>query len=403
MEKSAIILVPDNSGLQYIYGMPAVRRLVILVKRLEFRPVHLIGHLNAYKPILLDLIPENDFHEIGASKSPIDIVNQMDLGDHQRILLMRADLVVDSRSLDLMIRTGNEKKKVVMTGDQRAGQDRLYLVGAGDVGPIVDSLWSPESSGFKMPEMDSCLQGAFGVPHAIGEGEGGRRISETKLLKALSLQSADDGFLARHVDRRISRFFSMRLSRTRVTPNHITILGVTIGMLGAFFLSQADYGSHVLGGVLFLLCVVVDGMDGEVARLKLQESEWGHYFDIISDNAVHVAIFVGIAVGLYRETGDFTYLKDLFFLLAGFALCVVSVYYNILRRDPEELNRSPWILRMMALMANRDFAYLLLALAIVNRLSWFFKGAVVGTFVFCGLLWVVGILENRAERERSKQ
>ena len=49
----------------------------------------------------------------------------------------------------------------------------------------------------------------------------------------------------------------------------------------------------------------------------------------------------------------------------------------------------------MALLTNRDFAYLVAAFALFHRLDWFFIGTAVGTFLFAGTLWVINLYEKR--------
>lgn len=401
MEKTAIILAPDDRGLQLVYGMPAIRRLVLLVHRLGIHSVQVVGRLNPYLSVLSGLVPSHAFHEAEDRASLAHLVERLGFHDGERVLILRANVVVDSPSLARLLQEENKKKVVLLTGQGKTGPDRLFLASPGDILPILQALWSCEPLDSKIEETASCLEGAGGLPHAIGEGEESG-VSEDQLLKALAAQTkSNDGFLARTVDRRISRFFSKRFAHTRITPNQITMIGVTIGLLGAYFLAQPNYGARLLGAFLFLLCVIVDGVDGEVARLKLQETPFGHYLDIITDNVVHVVLFVAVALGLYRETGDGGYMRALLFLLAGFVLCAVSVYYLILRLEPDELRRSPGTLRLMALMANRDFAYLLVALALVNRLSWFLKGAAVGSFLFAAALWAVSLFGPRAPKDQT--
>jgi hypothetical protein len=102
-----------------------------------------------------------------------------------------------------------------------------------------------------------------------------------------------------------------------------------------------------------------------------------------------------MAFGLYNETDNVIYLYALWFLMGGFCLCVVSVYYCILRRSPDEIKRSPRLLRLMALLTNRDFAYLVAALAVVHRLDWFLIGSAAGTYLFAFTLWAISIHETR--------
>lgn len=153
---------------------------------------------------------------------------------------------------------------------------------------------------------------------------------------------------------------------------------------------------QIFGSLLFLFCIIVDGVDGEIARLKMQESPFGHQLDVIADNIVHSAIFVGLALGLYRVSGDPLYLHLLGILLGGFALCGIAVYQCILKRSSNELEQSGLALRIMALMSNRDFAYILVVLALIGRLHWFLIGAAGGTYLFAAVLWLINFHEKRA-------
>jgi 1L-myo-inositol 1-phosphate cytidylyltransferase / CDP-L-myo-inositol myo-inositolphosphotransferase len=139
-------------------------------------------------------------------------------------------------------------------------------------------------------------------------------------------------------------------------------------------------------------------VDGEVARLKLMETRFGHYLDITTDNLVHLAVFVGIAYGQYNETESVLYIWALWALLGGFLLCVLAVYHCILCEDEATLKQSPRVLRLMEMVTNRDFAYLLAFLALVDRLHWFVIGASLGTYAFAAGLW---FLSSREKQKRT--
>ncbi len=226
-------------------------------------------------------------------------------------------------------------------------------------------------------------------PYLLPSGEAGPREAESRLINALAEATREsDGFLTRMVDRRISRRISPWLARWGIRPNWITLMGTLIGLTGAWLLSQATYEAHLAGTLMFLAAVIVDGVDGEVARLALQESVFGHYLDIITDNLVHVAVFVGLALGLSRATGDASYLYALLGLLGGFGLCALSVYQILLKAEGSQ--KGSRITRWLGVLANRDFAYLLVALALINRLAFFLWGAMIGSYVFAVSLWVLG-------------
>ncbi|MEJ5328780.1 MAG: CDP-alcohol phosphatidyltransferase family protein [Desulfobaccales bacterium] len=221
--------------------------------------------------------------------------------------------------------------------------------------------------------------------------------AEARLVAALAAATQEsDGFLARWVDRPLSRRLSPRLAAWGVPPNAVTLAGVSIGLAGAFLLALAVYPAQVAGALLFWAAVVLDGVDGEVARLSLKESRFGHYLDIITDNLVHVGVFVGLAVGLYRQAPDARHLYALGLLLIGFGLCALAVYM-VLGRQDQAAEGTP-AERLITALNSRDFAYLILLLAVANRLHWFLWGAAVGTYVFAGLLFTLGRRADRAGR-----
>ncbi len=65
---------------------------------------------------------------------------------------------------------------------------------------------------------------------------------------------------------------------------------------------------------------------GSLRDSRLKETVLGHYLDIVGDNVVHVAVFFGIALGLYRHTSDPVYVYALGVLLCGFGLCALAVH-----------------------------------------------------------------------------
>ena len=238
------------------------------------------------------------------------------------------------------------------------------------------------------PDSPSASGGVL-LPYLLPSGEAGPREAESRLINALAEATREsDGFLTRMVDRRISRRISPWLARWGIRPNWITLMGTSIGLTGAWLLSQAMYAAHLAGTLLFLAAVIVDGVDGEVARLTLQESVFGHYLDIFTDNLVHFAVFVGLALGLSRATGDVRHLFALLGLLGGFGLSLLSVYQVLLKAGDSQ--KGSRVTRWLGALANRDFAYLLVALALINKLAFFLWGAMIGSYVFAVSLWVVG-------------
>jgi phosphatidylglycerophosphate synthase len=110
-----------------------------------------------------------------------------------------------------------------------------------------------------------------------------------------------DATLARF-NRRMSLPVSIALIRTPVTANQISVMLVGIGLYSAWLFSLGHYWTGVLGGFLSLAASVLDGCDGEIARLKYQESALGCWIETFGDYSYYIAIFIGLTVGAVRQT-----------------------------------------------------------------------------------------------------
>ncbi len=88
------------------------------------------------------------------------------------------------------------------------------------------------------------------------------------------------------------------LVKTPVTPNQITALRLISGLGAAalYAIGTAPW-THV-GGALFVLSVLLDRADGELARLGGKTSPGGHAFDLIADAVCNALVLVGIGWGL---------------------------------------------------------------------------------------------------------
>jgi 1L-myo-inositol 1-phosphate cytidylyltransferase / CDP-L-myo-inositol myo-inositolphosphotransferase len=105
-----------------------------------------------------------------------------------------------------------------------------------------------------------------------------------------------DGLVSRTINRRISLAITGLFIDTKLTPNQMTIVANIIGAFGVYFTWQGTWGTLALGAFLVQMQSVLDGCDGEIARLKFQSSRMGEWLDNVLDDTVNV--LYGLALGV---------------------------------------------------------------------------------------------------------
>lgn len=123
--------------------------------------------------------------------------------------------------------------------------------------------------------------------------------AEGVLLRGLS-KSDEDGFVSRYLNRPLSRRISERLARTSIRPNTITVLSFLACLGGALLFCTGEYLGALLAGLLVQFASVLDGCDGEIARLKFMSTRFGGWFDTILDRYADTAITLGICYGAWQ-------------------------------------------------------------------------------------------------------
>jgi CDP-diacylglycerol--glycerol-3-phosphate 3-phosphatidyltransferase len=80
-------------------------------------------------------------------------------------------------------------------------------------------------------------------------------------------------------------------NRLGLTPNTMTMLGLLGNTVGAFFLARGDM---LTGGLLVLLMTPIDALDGTMARLRGESSDFGAFVDSVSDRYSELIIYGGL-------------------------------------------------------------------------------------------------------------
>jgi phosphatidylglycerophosphate synthase len=255
---------------------------------------------------------------------------------------------------------------------------QVAVVDTGDPKPVLDAAGRTGAAELlvALRERFTVVEGAADVKGRFPLGSAGDLpAAETWLLRGLIKDT--EGFMSRHVERRISLALTRRLVWTSVTPNALTLACLVIGLAGApFFLSSAP-ALQLTGALLFLLHSILDGCDGEIARLKFLESPGGAALDFWGDNTVHVAVFGCMAVG-------WTLSAHSVWPQALGVLAITSTLLAAFIVAPNRRSAGPRsaATRATDALANRDFIYLIIALALFGKAGWFIVFVAIGTPVF---------------------
>ena len=88
------------------------------------------------------------------------------------------------------------------------------------------------------------------------------------------------------------------LAKTAVTPNQVTTVRIIAGVAAAMSLAYGARETAIYGAVLFMLSMLLDRADGDLARLTGRTSPGGHTYDLFADAFCNTLIFVGLGIGL---------------------------------------------------------------------------------------------------------
>lgn len=128
---------------------------------------------------------------------------------------------------------------------------------------------------------------------------------------------------------RFSRRFVIPYIRGWTSPNQITALRLITGIVSCGLIASDPNRWAVIAGILWLLSTYLDRLDGELARVCGTTSDWGRFYDYISDLVCVSGFFIAAGIGL-----SFPYalaLSTLAGVSVGTAIILSEVIEN---RDP---------------------------------------------------------------------
>jgi phosphatidylglycerophosphate synthase len=228
------------------------------------------------------------------------------------------------------------------------------------------------------------------------------------------LVKSTDGIFAR-MNRRVSIPISRRLIKFPITPNMVSLFTLALGLAAGVCFAAGGYWNFLAGAVLGVVTSILDGCDGEVARLKLQVSDFGCWMDTFCDYLYYIVTFAGITIGLVRSKGQQSLAgwgvaifagAFMTFIMAGIGRKRLSAnrpeqYLEVWQKNAEKRSAGllMWMGRHTEFIVRRCFLpYLLLVLAVLNLTQVFIYMAAFGANV----AWIVSLRSLVAFSVRTK-
>jgi len=282
-------------------GVTQLKRLIVTAERAGIKEITVIvGSKPTYEGVLSSSKYENDniaWHNI---ETPLEL-------NSGPYLVLQSNLVTTTGTLSRLTKYETlENESVIAVGEPVVETLELGIVGA-----IITSGTQIEKLTLKSLDLSAwCneLKRTTKIKYLQMPNDSWMRLcsdksslSEAQDLLFSDIRKSERGWKSRNINRRISIPISRLLINTTITPNLISaivgIVGVLTGVLYAF-------GYPVWGGILMELSSILDGCDGEVAKMKLRESRLGQWIDTIFDQTTYVSFLIGVPLGYYFIMGN---------------------------------------------------------------------------------------------------
>jgi phosphatidylglycerophosphate synthase len=161
----------------------------------------------------------------------------------------------------------------------------------------------------------------------------------------------------------------------------LTTLGLMTSLGASVLMASGEPGRTALGGLLFMVAVLMDHMDGEFARLTGLTSRFGHYYDHVAASLGYVSLFVGLGIGLRGG-----WLGSWAPIAGGVAAASIAAIFLIRVFLEETAGRAMVVQASWRGFEPEDALYVIGPVAWLGALAPFLVAAAVGAPLF--LVWV---------------
>lgn len=145
-----------------------------------------------------------------------------------------------------------------------------------------------------------------------------------------------DETLTLYILRPIAFIFVKLFYPTSITPNQVSLMTTIVGIISAYFFSRGDVVSFVIAGSLYFLAMVLDCVDGMIARLKNNGTAVGRIIDGVSDYIVGTSIYIGMGIGFGKGLINVKFLPFSywwFIIIAAFSHIIHAMLVDYYRSE----------------------------------------------------------------------
>jgi len=399
----AVVLATSPGTWQVVGGLPLGVRALLTLRAAGIAELLLFG---ASIPDSVRRLLDRRGVEVRWLATPEDA---RDLGAPDPVLVLAGDVLFDVEVVaPVLAAARSDVLRVAIAADRSAGEVHAAICPGTALPTLLTELGGGTRS---LTDAIGRVGAALGPAAPMGPGlfvpldlAHPPAALERALLDHLARRTTADSYLAPLIDRRLSRPLTRLLLDWPVTPSQITLASLLVGLLGAAGLATVSYAGRLCGLLALVASIVLDCVDGELARARFEQSAAGARLDVIGDYAVNLATFVGLGIGLARQGLPPAGVWATVGLVGGVAAAMATVHALFVRPaltrggdlhwsgDADSLRGTP-VGAVVEKLASRDYTYVLLVLALVGHLEWFLYAAAAGSWAFvAGLIgyWTFG-------------
>lgn len=320
MKTEAILYVPSDTpeammmATDKVAGVPIIVRGILTLAQAGIRGITLLiaGTQREKIERFLTRYTDNHLPEIGILSydepyrvSP-DIISETASMMDTRCLVINANLIFEKGLVQTMRSVALGEGEVILC------QEGVHPLPVIDITPPIWAALGAFTEE-RSRSIESCIKHLIGThtsriaqkPASVDtfliRKRKDRAVAEKHLTEAI--RHSTHGPIAKYINKRISLPLSIFLSKLWISPNTVTIVNIIIGLFSGVFVADGHrYAIILFGTILFQIASIIDGCDGEVAKLTFRCSKFGQYMDSVSDNLSLGSFMTGLIAGYWRHT-----------------------------------------------------------------------------------------------------